>query len=133
MARIHGRNGRLLVGVTTGAAASLVAYITNFELNAATDKTEVTAYGDTAKTYVAGLPDATGQFSGFFDTATPQTYTAAVDGLARNFYFYPDFTGSVGIYWAGTAFFDFSISAGVGDAVGISGSWSAATPVFKVG
>jgi hypothetical protein len=133
MARIAARNGRLLVGLTTGADASLVAYISQFELNAATDRFEVTAFGDTSKTYVAGLPDASGSFSGFFDTATPQTYTAAVDGLARRFYFYPDFTGSVGIYWAGTAFFDFSVSSPVDGATTISGTWSAATPVFKVG
>lgn len=133
MARIHGRNGRLLVGSTSGADASLISYVTNFELNQSTDKTDVTAFGDTTKTYVAGLPDAQGSFSGFFDNATAQTYTAATDGLARRFYFYPDFTGSVGIFWWGTAFFDFSVTGDVNDAVKISGTWSAATPTYKTG
>lgn len=134
MARIHGRSGRLFVGVASDtASAEAVAYISKMAINFETDDVEVTALGDTNKVYVAGLPDCSGSFSGFYDDATAQTYTAATDGLARRFYWYPKTPSVSGPYWFGTALFDFSIESGVGDAVSISGSFKAASPVAKIG
>ena len=52
--------------------------------------------GDQNLIRVAGLPDASGDFSGFYDTVTAQTYTAATDGLPRNFYLYPSTLGTQG-------------------------------------
>ena len=88
--------------------------------------------GDSNKTYVAGLPDASGQFAGFFDDATAQTYTAATDGLPRKFYLYPS-TLTNSQYFFGTILADFSVDGGVGDAVKVSSSWSAASTIAKVG
>lgn len=133
MARIAARNARLFIGASNGGDASPIAYVSTFELNQTTDRFEVTAFGDTTKTYVGGLPDASGSFSGFYDTATNQTYTAGSDGLARRMYFYPDFTGTPGQYWFGTVFVDFALQTDVGGAATISGTWSAATPIAKVG
>lgn len=132
MARIAGRNAALYANITSGGTAELVAFLSSWELQAASDRFEVTAFGDTSKTYVAGLPDSSGSFSGFYDTATAQTYTAAVDGVARKVYIYPDRTNT-GQYWFGTAFLDFTVGAEVGGATTISGTWSAATPFAKVG
>jgi hypothetical protein len=81
---------------------------------------------------VSGLPDTKGAFGGFYDTATAQLYTAATDGVARKMYLYPD-NNSTGQYWFGTGLFDFSISSGVDDAVSVSGNWSAASVIAKVG
>ncbi len=133
MARIAARNARLFLNQTSGGSAEPVAFISSFEINAATDRFDVTAFGDTAKAYVAGLPDASGSFNGWYDTDTNQTYTAGVDGLARKMYFYPDFTGTPGEYFFGTAFVDFAAQFDVGGAASISGTWSAATPFSKVG
>lgn len=134
MAKIHGRNARLYVGLAgASATAEPVANLNAASLNAASDKVDVTAFGDASKTYVAGLPDASGDFAGFYDTATPQTYTAAADGVARKFYLYPDVVGNPGTYWFGTAFFDFKVETSVSDAAKISGTWAAATPIAKVG
>lgn len=132
MARIAGRNGRLYVNITSGGTAEPIAYLNNWSLSFATDNIEVTAFGDTNKTYVSGLPDVSGSFAGFYDDATAQTYTAAVDGVARKFYLYPD-NSSTGKYWWGTAFFDFAVSADVGGAVQVSGDFAAASAVAKVG
>lgn len=122
-----------MVGIASDtASAEQVAYLSDWSIDFATDREEVTAFGDTNKTYVSGLPDASGDFSGFFDNATQQTYTAAVDGLPRKFYIYPT-TAVTGTYFFGTGYFDFSASAGVGGAVEISGSWNAAGPVRRVG
>lgn len=93
----------------------------------------MTAFGDTNKTEVAGLPGGSGTYTGFYDTATAQMYTAALDGVARKTYFYTDIVGSPGQYWFTTAFWDFSLSVGVGEGEAISGNWSAATSLSKVG
>ncbi len=133
MARIHGRRGRLYVGLATDtSAAEPVTFLNKWAANFMTDKIDVTAFGDSNKVYLAGLPDASGSFSGFYDNATAQVYTASQDGLARRFYLYPD-NNSVTTYWYGTALFDFSAEGAVDGAVTISGNWSAASPVAKVG
>jgi hypothetical protein len=131
MARIAGRNGRLYANITSGGTAEPITFLNNWSISFASDKIEVTAFGDTGKTY-AGLPDATGDYSGFYDDGTNQFYTAAVDGVARKFYLYPS-TSTNGQYWFGTAIFDFNVDAAVDGAVQVSGSWSAATGVAKVG
>jgi hypothetical protein len=132
MARIAGRNGRLYANITSGGTAESIAFLNKWSLNFASDKIEVTAFGDTTKTYVAGLPDCQGDYTGFYDNATAQFYTAATDGVARKFYLYPDNT-LTSQYWFGTAFFDVSVEAEVSGAVSISGSLAAATAVAKVG
>jgi hypothetical protein len=133
MAAIHGRNGRVYLGVASSTAvAAPLPFIASWSIKFETDKEEITSLGDANKSYVAGLPDASGEFSGFWDDATQQTYTAASDGKARNFYLYPD-TGSTGKYFYGTIFPDFSINGAVGGAVELSSSWSAAGAITKVG
>lgn len=134
MSRIAGTTGRLYVGIaTTAAAAEPVAFISKMSLDFSTDDIDVTSFGDTNKVYVSGMPDCSGSFSGFFDDATAQTYTAARDGGVRNFYWYPKTATSAGPYWFGTALFDFSVDADIGGAVTIAGNFKAASAVTKVG
>jgi hypothetical protein len=132
MARIAGRSGRLYANLTSGGTAEPITFLNNWSLAFTTGKIDVTAFGDTNMTYVSGLPDAQGTFSGFYDNATVQLYTAAVDGVARKFYLYPD-NGSTGQYWFGTALFDFNVDAAVDGAVQINGSFAAASVASKVG
>lgn len=132
MARISGKNGILYANITSGGTAEPIAYLNQFSMDFTTDKQDVTCFGDTIKQYVSGFADAAGAFAGFYDNATAQLYTAAVDGVARKFYFYPS-TAATSQYWFGTGIFDFSISEQVSGGVAISGSWAAATTVSKVG
>jgi hypothetical protein len=132
MARIAGRNSRLYANVTSGGTAEPITFVKDWSINFATDAIDVTALGDTGKVYVGGLPDAAGDYSGFFDTETDQFYSAAVDGVARKFYLYPVATVTTK-YWFGTAIFDFSVQGGVDGAAEVSGSWSAASAIAKVG
>jgi len=133
MARIHGRRGRLYAGIASDtAAAEPVTFLDRYSIDFTVDKVDVTCFGESTKVYVAGIADASGSFSGFYDNATAQLFTAATDGLARKTYIYPD-TSSSGIYFFGTALFDFSMSTGVGEAATISGSWAAASAFSKVG
>lgn len=133
MARIAGRNGSLYANLTSGGTAEPIAYLDSYSINFTSDRFDVTSFGDSNKAYVAGLPDAQGDYSGFYDTATAQLYTAATDGIARKTYIYLDRSGSPGTYFWGTAFFDMSIDTSATDSAKISGSWSAATPFLKVG
>jgi hypothetical protein len=131
MARIAGRNGRLYASITSGGVAEPIAFLNNWSVSFATDSMDVTSFGDTGKVYVAGLPDASGSYSGFFDTETEQFYTAATDGVARKFYLYPT-TASTTKYWFGTGLFDFNVDGTVDGPVTINGDWNAASPVAKV-
>lgn len=133
MARYHGRKGRLYLGLASDAAVpEPVAFIKSWSINFSTDMVDVTALGDTNKVVVAGLPDVTGSYSGFWDNATTQMYTAATDGLARKFYLYAT-TDVAGTYFFGTAFFDMNVEGAVDGSVNISGDFSAASSVAKVG
>lgn len=129
---IHGRKGRLYVGLASDtASAEGVANLSKWSIDFSTDDVEVTVFGDTNKVYVSGLPDASGSFAGFYDTASAQLYTSATDGLARRFYIYPSTPATTATYWFGTGLFDFSVEGDVGDAVKISGNWKAAGPITK--
>lgn len=134
MARVHGRDGQFYVGVASSSAtAEALPYVKKWSMSASTDRQDATAFGDTTKVYVGGLPDASGSFEGFYDTATTQTFSAALDGDARRVYLYPTTPSTAGPYWFGTAFFDFNIDTDVAGVVSINGTWSAATPFQKVG
>lgn len=132
MARLHGRSGQLYAGIASGGTAEPIAFLTKWQMDFSTDKVDVTAFSDGNKVYVSGLPDAKGTFSGWYDDATAQLYTASQDGVARKFYLYPT-NANTGQYFFGTGLFDFSVTGGVEEAVGVSGSWAAASNVAKVG
>lgn len=132
MPRIHGRNGALYVGLTSNGTATPLAFTKKWSIDFKTARENVTAFQDTTMVYVAGLPDASGSFDGYYDDATVQTYTAAIDGIARRFYLYPS-TSNTAQYFFGTGFFDFSVDLSVDGAATVKGTFSAATPVTKQG
>lgn len=132
MSRIHGRNGRIYLAVASGGVASPIPFMSSYTISFETDKVDVTAFGDVGKVYVGGMPDASGDFGGFYDDATAQTYTAAVDGQPRNFYLYPSLN-TVTQYWFGQILPDFSVDGSVDSAVEVKVKWSAASVIAKVG
>jgi hypothetical protein len=123
-----GRFGRVYLGVTTAAAASPLLNVASWTMSAATDKIDVTAMGDTGKVNVAGLPDYTGDFGGFMDDTVATTYQAAVDGLDRAFYLYPNLNVATN-YFFGRVFVDASFNSTVGGAVEMTSSWAASTAI----
>ena len=130
MSRIHGRNGIVYLGVNPADAASPMAFLSDWSINFSVAKVDVTCMGDQNLIWVAGLPDASGDFSGFFDTATAQTYVAAVDGLPRNMYLYPS-TASPGQFFSGMVLPDYSLGSGVQAAVALSVTWNSVGPVTR--
>jgi len=135
VSRIHGRNGMVYLGVAQGDAAYPAAFLSDWTINFTVAKVDVTALGDQNLVWVAGLPDASGDFTGFYDTATAQTYTAAQDGQPRNFYLYPSTLGVLGAnpaeYFFGTILPDFAIAGGVAAAVTLKSTWNAATRIQR--
>lgn len=133
MARRHGRKGRLYVAISSGGTPEPIAYLNTWNIDFTTDKVDVTAFEDDNKVKSGGLADVGIGFGGFWDSATAQLETAALDGVERGFYLYPDRSNDAGRYWYGEALFDFSVSGRVDGAVEISGSAEAAGNVTSVG
>jgi hypothetical protein len=131
VARLHGRNGAIYLGLLTTSAASLVADMAAWSMSMVVDHQDVTSFGDGNKVYVSGLPDASGDFTGFMDDATSQTYVAAVDGLPRNFYLYPSTVSDPYTYWFGTVLPDFSADGAIASAVNAKSTWVAASKVQR--
>lgn len=132
MARHHGRNGRVYMGATNGSVATPLPFQASWSINQTTNKQDVTAFGDGNLIYVAGLPDSSGDFSGFLDDATSQTFVAAIDGLNRNFYLYPDvalFPNNW--YWFGQILVDGSADGAVGGPVNFKATWNAASLITR--
>ncbi len=55
MATYPGRNGVVYLSTSASGTASSVLHLSKWSLNRATDKIEVTSFGDTNKVYVQGL------------------------------------------------------------------------------
>jgi len=132
MARLAGRNARVYLALASGGTAEPLAFQAEWSINFTTPKIDVTAFGDSNKVTVAGLPEASGAFSGFYDDSTAQSYTAAIDGVARAFYLYTS-TAATTKYWFGTINVDASFSAGVAGATTVSSNWEAASPITRIG
>lgn len=119
-----GRKGMVYLSTTAAGAASAVLSLTQWTLDQTTDKIPVTAFGDANKTYVQGLKDVTGAFSGFFNDAETKPFTAADSADGCKLYLYPS-TDAPTIYWYGPAWLDASIETTVDGAITLSGNFAA--------
>jgi hypothetical protein len=126
MARYPGRNGVVYLSTTGSGTATTVIALTEWSVNSTTDKIDVTAFGDANKTYVQGLKDLQGTFSGFWDDTETKVFSAADSSDAVKLYLYPS-SNKTNSYFYGTAWLDASMNIGVNGAVQISGSFAAAS------
>jgi hypothetical protein len=124
VARYHGNKGVVYGSVTgTGTAVNMVS-LSAWTLDMATDKVEVTAFGDLNKTYVQGLRDIKGTLSGFWDSSDDSLFDASESADGMKLYLYPASTAAT-IYFYGPAFIDASINVSVSGAVSVSGNFVA--------
>ncbi len=131
--RIHGKSGVAYLSPNYGDVASPIAFLSGWTVSwTLEDQVDVTGYTDPQHIYIALTTVSSGSFTGWFDTATVQTYQAAVDGLPRTFYLYPD-TANPGQFFSGEVLPDFSVGSGSAAAVAIAVSWESAAPVLKSG
>jgi len=132
MARYHGRNGVLLLQLSSASTTlSTMSFVRDWSINFAVDQADATAMGDSNKVYVAGLPDASGSVSGFHDDGGSDTLAAAQDGVPRTFRLYPKGVTTGSLYYTGTALWDFSMSGGVGGVTEFSANWSANSAITR--
>ena len=126
MAAHAGRTGVVYLAIesATGVATNCIK-LNAWTLNRATDKFEVTSFGDSNKTYVQGLPDVQGTISGFWDDGETKPFAGAASSTGVKLYLYPDSTAPTK-YAYGTAWLDASIETPVGGAVTISANFAAA-------
>lgn len=125
MARYHGQKG-VVYGSTTGTGTAInMVSLSAWTLNMATDKVEVTAFGDPNKTYVQGLRDIQGTLSGFWDSADDSLFDAAESADGMKLYLYPASTAAT-IYFYGPAFIDASIEVSATGACTVNGNFVAA-------
>lgn len=131
MSRYAGRRGQIYLGIANEAAtAEPLPFMANWSLSMENEKIDVTTCDDLNMTYVGGMPNASGEWSGFHDDATSQSYEAASDGLARKFYLYPNRSAPTKYFW-GTVICDMTINSTVNGAVEMSANWTAASGITK--
>ncbi|HEY3650463.1 MAG TPA: hypothetical protein VGL33_21045 [Streptosporangiaceae bacterium] len=130
--RLHGRNGLVYLSVRNGDPASPLTYLNSWAISWAPDVSDVTTITDTQHVYVEELPEVSGTFTGFLDDATSQTYLAAVDGLPRSMFLYPDST-NMSRYFSGPVLADLAVSGNAAAAVSIAVNWVAAGLVTRTG
>lgn len=125
MAKYHGRGGAVLLASANAGAAASVANLTQWSLSIDMDTAEVSSLGDTFKSYVAGLKNASASLSGYWsdDADIPlDAFDQAQSGGTINCYLYPAGTG-VAKYWYGAVWpTGISIDDSVGGAVTFSGN-----------
>jgi hypothetical protein len=124
MAAYAGRKGVVYLATDGSGAASAVAKLSAWSLDRATDKIDVSSFLDANKTYVQGLPDLKGSFSGFWDDTESKVFTAASSTAAVRMYLYPS-SDAPTKYAYGTAWLDVSIDCALNEAVKIAGSFVA--------
>jgi hypothetical protein len=121
--RYHGKTG----SVSIGTPAVPVLSLNKWSLDAATDKVDVTAFGDVNKQYVQGLPDLKGNIAGFFDDQEDAFFVAADSPTPVDLELMP-VAGIATIKWAGKAWLDASIDVPANGAITVSGDFVAAGP-----
>ncbi len=122
----HGKDGAIYIGgtYTTGTK---VAGKMEWSLQRNRDYVDVTSFGDTNKTYVAGLPNIQGNYSGFLDLSGDLLFTASASGAQLIYLYADDGTngGTVAPVAHGSGFLDSTVNCSNTDAVKISGEFRA--------
>lgn len=123
--RYHGSKGVVYISTTGSGTAIAAISLSQWSLDMATDKVDVTAFGDTNKQYVQGLKDIKGALSGYFDSADDALFDGAESTDGVKLYLYPSSLAPT-IYHYGPAWLDASIEVDAKGAVGVKGSFVAA-------
>jgi len=124
MARYHGKKGIVYISTTGSGTAISAISLNHWTLNSATDKVEVSAFGDVNKQYVQGLPDLSGDLSGWWDDTSDQLYDASRSSDGCKLYLYPS-SDATTKYFYGPAWVDFSMDAGNDAGISVKGSFVA--------
>jgi hypothetical protein len=124
MARYHGKSAVIYMSTSGSTAATTTVSLSGYTADFTTDKVETTSFGDPNKTYVQGLKDIKGSFTGFLDDTGLAIFTAADSTDGIKLYLYPS-SASPTVYWYGPAWLDASIAVPVAGANTLTGNFVA--------
>jgi hypothetical protein len=126
--KIHGKGGAIYIGGAKGAGGIRVATKTEWTLQRNRDYVDATVFGDSNKTYLAGLPNLQGTFAGFLDTSGDLLLNAATSD-SQNLYLYASdatLAGTAEVLVAhGSALIDANVTVANTDGARITGEFRA--------
>ena len=123
MAKKHGKNGAIYLGGGIGTG-TLVAEKTEWSVQLNRDYVDATVFGDTNKTYLAGLRNFQGNYAGLLNTAGDDMLDASSQD-EQLIYLYADASGTPVLVAHGSGFIDANVSCSNTDAVRITGEFRA--------
>lgn len=118
----HAKDAVVYIAPDGTSEASELLGCSEWTLDMSTDTVETTAFGDTTKTYVQGLPDLSGTLSVFWRDDENKLFSAQASTSPVKVYLYFSRNAS-GRYAYGKAWFSVSMSSGVSDAVTMSANF----------
>jgi hypothetical protein len=127
---LSGRDGQVLwtppatTQTPTPVEAEIIS-LNSWKASFATDYEEVTAFGDKNKVYIPGLPDISGTFSGFWNSAELAMFQAVRATAPGTLKLVPN-KNEATFYWKGGAYLDASIDASL-NAPKVTGNFRAAS------
>lgn len=122
MARYHGGKAVIYMSTSGSGTATATVSLSEWTLDKSTEKVDVTAFGDTNKRYVEGLPDVKGTISGYFDDTNDALFDASESTDGVKLYLYPSSLVTTNYHY-GTAWLDASISVPAKGPITIKGSF----------
>ena len=87
--KLHGKDGAIYINGPVSGGGTKVANKTEWSLQRNRDYVDATTFGNTNKTYLAGLPNLQGNYNGLLDVSGDLLFTAASSG-AQSLYLYAD-------------------------------------------
>jgi hypothetical protein len=126
--KIHASSGAIYIGGAKGAGGIRVAAKSEWTLQRNRDYVDATVFGDTNKTYLAGLPNLQGTFAGFLDVSGDLMLSAATSEAQSLYLYASDGTGLVSTEYLvahGPALIDANVNVNNTDAARITGEFRA--------
>src|SRR5262252_3204708 len=106
--RISGAHGQVMADKTGGATTVAIANLNKWDLDLATDKIEVTAFGDTNKVFVQGLPAFAGNVGGFWASDEVTIFQIALGTVACALKLLPSSLEAT-VFFSGKAWLDANV------------------------
>lgn len=137
MAFVHGKASVFKIEDSGGTLRDLTAYTTDVNFPRDIDMAETSTFGNTYKTFIQGLANASFSISGRYDsTATtgPDAVLSSLVGAANpsTFEYGPEGGTSGKIRFTGDVWMsNYEITSSIGDVVGFSAQFQAATQITR--
>ena len=126
--KLHGKDASIYLGGRKGDPGAVrAASKTEWTLQRNRDYVDATVFGDTNKTYLAGLPNLQGTFAGFLDCSGDLLLAAAKSGQVHIALYADDGSngGDAILIAQGSGYIDGSVNATNTDAIRFTGEFRA--------